>query len=387
MRALDALDARPRRSGPVGRTGDRQGGHPEADPDALRRDRSGGDRLRRRQPRPAGAAAAGCPGPRRTRGRRHPPLLLEDLLGQLPPDTAGPVTDLGPAAHGFLRSEGGRPVGAGGGVHRGPARRRNAGAAGPTARPHQPVQHDQPTPHATRSWPPSPAEPNWSLLAFRVIYHGAELADEIIGCGGNRVRGRTGRPGWTRFWRAAGCCGPAPSGGCWTRCSPSYADEACPTLIARWRPNGRNEAYERWFERVGWAQEVDADRGRMDLRRPHRDTRWRDAERPARGARRLPRQEDLRRLPPARPAPDPRHATERTRYVVPGGIARLGLSDEDVDVVRAVFGLEPIGERDQPAVEVAPLWMDERLVSRDRFAAYLRTLPAHRGGGRDPSDR
>jgi len=147
-----------------------------------------------------------------------------------------------------------------------------------------------------------------------------------------------------------------------------------PTLTARWQPNGRNEAYAQWFTRVGWAQQATPNEDGWTFSGP---TATRDGETP----------EDLLGVlsgylakkiyadyrPPVR-----RRTRDRDgacEVWVPGGAARLGLSEEDVDVVRAVFGLEPIGERDQPVVEVTPFWMDERLVSRDRFAAYLRTLP------------
>jgi len=300
------------------------------------------------------------------------PLLLEDLLGQLPPDTARPVTTSDRQRTAFYAA-------------------RSAGQLVPEVvcieDPHDTEtlerlvqlhartnQFNMTSPRRTHEELAALADdPSWSLLAFRVIYHGAELADEIIGAAEIEYEA----DGTARLDSFLASCRLL-----WAGTQRRMLDQVLAvvrgrgvsTLSAQWRPNGRNEAYEWWFERVGWAQESN-----------QTDDGWtfagsaatRDGETPSDLlavlggylAKKIyvDYQQPVRRRTRARDG--------ATEVWVPGAVTRLGLSDEDVDVVRAVFGLEPIGERDRSAVEIAPYWMDERLVSRDRFAAYLRTLP------------
>src|SRR5262249_29872622 len=109
-----------------------------------------------------------------------PPLLLEDLLGQLAPETAGPITASDRQRTAFYAARG-------------------AGQLVPEVvcveDPHDTEtlqrlaqlhrrtnQFNMTSPRRTREELAALADdPNWSLLSFRVTYHGAELADEIIG--------------------------------------------------------------------------------------------------------------------------------------------------------------------------------------------------------------
>ncbi len=301
-----------------------------------------------------------------------PPLLLEDLLGQLPPDTTRPVTTSDRQRTAFYAAK-------------------SAGQLVPEvvcvedpddsetlerlAQLHARTnQFNMTSPRRTyEELAVLAGKPSWTVLAFRVIYHGAELADEIIGAAEIEYEA----DGAARLDSFLASCRLL-----WAGTQRRMLDQVLAvvcgrgvsTLAARWRPNGRNEAYERWFERVGWAQEVNQTDDGWTFAG---STAIRDGETPsdllAVLGGYLAKKIYVDYQPPIRRRTRARDGA--TEVWVPGGVTRGGLGDEDVDVVRAVFGLEPIGERDQQAVEIAPCWMDERLVSRDRFAAYLRTLP------------
>jgi formylglycine-generating enzyme required for sulfatase activity len=301
-----------------------------------------------------------------------PPLLLDDLLGQLPPDSAGPVTASDRQRTAFYAAKAAGELVPEVVCVEDPS---DAETLDRLAQLHKRTnQFNMTSPRRTHAELAALADdPNWNLLAFRVTYHGAELADEIIGAAEIEYRpDRTAR--LDSFLASCRLLWAGTQRRMLDQVLAAVRSRGVPTLTAPWRPNGRNEAYERWFERVGWAQEVTLARDGWTFAG---STATRDGDTPedllAVLGGYLSKKIYLNCRPPVR-----RRTRERdgaAEVMVPGGTTQLGLSDEDIAVVRAVFGLEPIGERDQPAVEIAPFWMDERLVSRDRFAAYLRTLP------------
>ncbi len=301
-----------------------------------------------------------------------PPLLLEDLLGQLPPDTTRPVTtsDRQRTAY-YAAKSAGQLVPEVVCVEDPDDSETLERLAQLHARTNQ---FNMTSPRRTHEELAVLAgKPNWTVLAFRVIYHGAELADEIIGAAEIEYEA----DGAARLDSFLASCRLL-----WAGTQRRMLDQVlavvrgrgASTLTGRWRPNGRNETYERWFERVGWAQQVNQTDDGWTFAG---STAIRDGETPsdllAVLGGYLAKKIYVDYQPPIRRRTRARDGA--TEVWVPGSVTRLGLGDEDVDVVRAVFGLEPIGERDQQAVEITPCWMDERLMSRDRFAAYLRTLP------------
>ncbi|MGQ0776165.1 MAG: SUMF1/EgtB/PvdO family nonheme iron enzyme [Pseudonocardiales bacterium] len=302
------------------------------------------------------------------------PLLVEDLLGQLPPDTdtASQVTASDRQRTTFYMAK---------------ASSHMVPEVVCTADPHDTEtlerlaqlhartnQFNMTSPRRTVADLLAIAEDaNWTLLAFRVKYHGTELAEEVIGS----AEIEYGPDGTARLDSFLASCRLLWAG-TQRRMLGQVLAVACgrgaTTLVARWQGNGRNEPYQQWFARVGWARGTTRTEGGWIFTGP---TVTRDGETPS----------DLLAVlggylakkiyadggPPTRRRMRDRDGAREV--YVPGGTCHPGLTEADVDVVRAVFGLEPIGERDQSAVEVASLWMDERLISRERFAAYLRTLP------------
>jgi len=299
------------------------------------------------------------------------PLLVEDLLGQLPPNASRPVTASDPQRTAYYAAKASGELVPEVVCVEDP---RDDETLERLAQLHARTnQFNMTSPRRTREELAAlAADPSWSLLAFRVTYHGAELPDEIIGA----AEIEYGPDRTARLDSFLASCRLL-----WAGTQRRMLDQVLAVvrgrgvlrLTAQWQPNGRNEAYEQWFTRAGWAQDAAPD-----------GNGWtftglavtRDGDTPS----------DLlavlggylaKKIYVDYPPPVRRRTRTRdgaTEVWVPGGMARLGLTDEDVDIVRAVFGLEPIGERNQPATEVGPFWMDERLMSRGRFAAYLRTL-------------
>lgn len=301
-----------------------------------------------------------------------PPLLVEDLLGQLPPNITGKATASDRQRTAFYAAK------AAGHLvpevvriedpHDDETLQRLAQLHARTN------QFNMTSPRRTVADLTRITEASdWSLLAFRVVYHGAALGDEIIGAA--EVEHRP--DGTARLDSFLASCRLLWAGAQRRMLDHVLAvarNQGAATLTARWQPNGRNQAYEHWFTRVGWAQDA-----------THTGDGWsftgatapRDGETP----------DDLLAVLGGYLARKTYHddisVRRRTRDIdgatevwVPGGALRPGLAADDVDVVRAVFGVEPIGENNQATVEIRPFWMDEQLVTRDQFAAYLRSLPA-----------
>lgn len=301
-----------------------------------------------------------------------PPLLVEDLLRQLPPDAAGPVTGSDRQRSAFYAAKAAGHLVPEVVCEQDP---RDIETLERLAQLHARTnQFNMTIPRRTVAELAAIADdPTWSLLAFRVVYHGADLADEIVGSAEIEY-GTEGMAQLDSFLASCRLLWAGTQRRMLDQVLAVVRDRGIPVLTALWRPNGRNEAYERWFERIGWAHEVaQTDDGWIFAG----STAARDGETPSDLLAVLGGYLATKTYSASRPRIQRRvrDCDGASEILVPGGTMQLGLDSADIDVVRAVFGLEPIGERDQSAVEVAPLWMDERLINRGQFAAYLRTLP------------
>lgn len=217
-------------------------------------------------------------------------------------------------------------------------------------------------------------DPSWAVLALEVHYHGAVLTPELMGVAELHQE------------QGGDCVLDSFLASCrllWAGSQQRMFDlirmEAAKrfgakTLIARWRPNERNEAFERWFEAIGWSQDVTARDGGLDFRGT---TATRDGEAPRDLLAILSTYLEKKRhsnnaIVAARVRPN----DGATELLVPGAVFRPGLTSDDADIVRAVFGIEPIGERDCSAMTLPPLWVSKYLVTRAEFAVFLSSLPA-----------
>jgi FkbH-like protein len=219
------------------------------------------------------------------------------------------------------------------------------------------------------------ADPTWSVLAFRVIYHGSDLADEIIGSA-EIAFPADGPARLDSFLASCRLLWAGAQRRMFGQIQAVVLGQGVKELVARWQPNGRNETYASWFAHQGWAEPVPDGPGWLFTG----TTVARDGESP----------DDLlavmaRYLEATQQSASTQAVRVRLRdtdgaaeVLIPGGRATLGLSEKDRAVVRSVFGLDPIGE-DPRVVDLRAYWMDKHLVSRDMFAAFLRRL--------DPSDQ
>jgi formylglycine-generating enzyme required for sulfatase activity len=218
------------------------------------------------------------------------------------------------------------------------------------------------------------ADPGWSVLAFRVVYHGSDLTDEIIGAA-EVTYPADGPARLDSFLASCRLLWAGAQRRMFGQIQAVVLGRGVKELTARWQPNGRNETYASWFAHQGWAEPVPDGAGWSFTG----STVTRDGESPDDLLTVMARYLEATHRPveaaPVRTRV--RAADGATEVFVPGGETVLGLSAADRAVVRSVFGLDPIGEDPRPA-SLPPFWMDERLVSRDMFAAFLRTA--------DPAD-
>lgn len=213
------------------------------------------------------------------------------------------------------------------------------------------------------------ADPAWSVLAFQVTYHGSDLADEIIGCA-EITYPPDGPARLDSFLASCRLLWAGAQRRMFGQAQAVVHDRGIKELTARWQPNGRNETYARWYAHQEWAEPVPDGAGWSFTG----TTVTRDGESPDDLLEVMARYLNAA-LRPADPTPTQtrlRDSDGATEVFVPGGPATLGLRAEDRAVVRSVFGLDPIGEEARP-VDLTPFWMDQHLVSRDMFAAFLRT--------------
>lgn len=300
-----------------------------------------------------------------------PPLLVEDLLGQLPPDTAEQATASDRQRTAFYAAK------ASGHLipevlriedpHDRETLLRLAQLHARTS------QFNMTSPRRTIADLTRVAEASdWSLLAFRVVYHGATLGDEIIGAAEIEHR-PDGTAQLDSFLASCRLLWAGAQRRMLDHVLAVARNRGAATLTAQWQANGRNQASERWFTSVGWAQEATRTSNGWSFTG---STEPRDGETPddllavlgGYLARKTYRDDAVVRR-------NTRDIDGATEVWVPGGVLQLGLPADDIDVVRAIFGVEPIGENNQPAV-IRPFWMDENLITRDQFAAYLGRLPA-----------
>jgi FkbH-like protein len=214
------------------------------------------------------------------------------------------------------------------------------------------------------------ADPQWSVLAFCVTYHGSSLDEEIIGCA--EIHHRDGPAHLDSFLASCRLLWAGTHQRMFDHIRATARTHGHEWLTALWRPNGRNDAYARWFTHIGWS-DATADGTDLTFRG---STATRDGETPA----------DLltvlaRYLAGRTPRSTPGLARTRIRAAdaavevwISGATFRAGLCRADIDVVRAVFGVDPIGEQAGDPTPVAGFWMDRLLTSRAQLAAYLNTL-------------
>ncbi|WFE51171.1 SUMF1/EgtB/PvdO family nonheme iron enzyme [Micromonospora sp. WMMD1155] len=212
------------------------------------------------------------------------------------------------------------------------------------------------------------ADPAWCVLAFRVTYHGSDLTDEIIGCA-EITYPPDGPALLDSFLASCRLLWAGAQRRMFGQVQAVALNRGVKELTARWQPNGRNETYAQWYAHQQWAEPVPDGAGFSFTG----TTVTRDGESPDDLLTVMARYLDAT-LQPAPETPTQsrvRDSDGATEVLVPGGPATLGLRAEDRAVVRSVFGLDPIGEDPRP-VDLAPFWMDQHLVSRDMFAAFLR---------------
>ncbi|WP_280471110.1 SUMF1/EgtB/PvdO family nonheme iron enzyme [Nocardia cyriacigeorgica] len=302
-----------------------------------------------------------------------PPLLVADLLAQLPPPGAAPVTASDTARTAFYRAKA-----------TGELIPEVVCLTDPTdpavldrcAQLHQRSnQFNMTSPRRSADeLAKLAADPDWAVLAFEVRYHGTALAPEIVG-----VAEVDYRDGAARLDSLLASCRLLWAGTHQRMLDLIRRDayrRDIPTLTAVFRPNGRNDAYAAWFADIGWAAEHGPD-GIVDggawFTGP---TATRDGIAPADMLTVLTNY--LTTRPAAEPAiglPKRRREVDGAREIrLPAARFAPGLTDDEADVVRAVFGIEPIGERGQAPVDIAGVWFSVTPATRAQFARFLTAL-------------
>lgn len=305
-----------------------------------------------------------------------PPLLIRDLLVQLPSRGNGPVTASDTARAAFYTAK-------------------SAGELIPEivciadpqdhdvlarlAQLHERTnQFNMTTPRRTADeLRELSADPDWTVLAFEVRYHGTNLAPEIIGVA--EIDYGDGRARLDSFLASCRLLWAGTQQRMLDLIRADAARHGAKLMTAIFYANGRNEAYARWFTDIGWAEDHGVDDEAHWFTGP---TATRDGIAPP----------DLltvlAKYLASRPSEQTTAVLPRRRRAADGGWEVLltgarftpGLSDEEADVVRAIFGIEPIGERGHTPVEIAPLWMSTAPTTRRQFAAFLSTLHNPRAG-------
>ncbi|HEY7483628.1 MAG TPA: SUMF1/EgtB/PvdO family nonheme iron enzyme [Streptosporangiaceae bacterium] len=298
------------------------------------------------------------------------PLLIDDLVAQIPPPDPGPVTASDRQRSDFYAAKATDELVPEITCIEDPA---DPAVLERIAQLHARTnQFNMTTPRrSVRALSSLAADPGWSVLAFKVTYHGTDLPAEIVGA----AELTYGPDGVARLDSFLASCRLL-----WAGSQHRMFDYVCAaarrhsadTLTAHWRPNGRNDAFEHWFSHIGWAERDDVRDGERVFTG---STVARDGVAPNDLLKVL--SSHLARKRYLRPGPARKRIRDidgTTEVYIPSGRLRPGMAGRDIDVVRSVFGVDPIGERDCPPVDVGPFWIDERLISREQFAAYLRTL-------------
>jgi len=212
-------------------------------------------------------------------------------------------------------------------------------------------------------------DPTWSLLAFEVIYHGTDLPPEIAG-----VAEIEYAEGGSRLDSFAASCRLLWAGTqrrMFDLARAVAARRGAATMTASWRPNGRNAAFSSWFEDQGWATSTET---AEDGSKVSTGSTWvRDGYSPpdllAVLGRHLAKRTYRETTAPSRVHTRPSDGA--TEIFVPGGRLDAGLSQQETDIVRAIFSIDPYDERDRGTAEIADLWADKHLVTREQFARFL----------------
>jgi FkbH-like protein len=212
-------------------------------------------------------------------------------------------------------------------------------------------------------------DPDWTVLAFQAVYHGSNLGSEIVGCAEIHHLD-CDHAELNSFLSSCRLAWAGAQRRMFEQIKATTRQRGVQTLTAWWQPNGRNDAYALWFAHQGWASPQPLDEGW----RFSGSTATKDGE----------TADDLLAIMSRYLAKKPSHSTEATRtrrrvtdgsteVLVPGGQATIGLNQQDIAVVRAVFGLNPIGEEQRRQL-LKPFWIDQRLISREQFATFLASL-------------
>jgi FkbH-like protein len=194
------------------------------------------------------------------------------------------------------------------------------------------------------------ADPHWSVVAFRVAYHGSTIEEEIVGCA--EIHYTRGEALLDSFLASCRLLWAGAQQRMFDQVRATARTQGYERLTARWRPNGRNEAYSRWFAHIGWSEPADDGTGLCFCG----TTATRDGQAPADLLAVMSRYLATKAhdvYPPRPIAYRLRAADDSVEVRVPSGRYRPGLSPADIDVVRAVFGVDPIGELACDPVAVA----------------------------------
>lgn len=299
-----------------------------------------------------------------------PPLLVRDLLMQLPPRSDGPVTSSDTARTAFYAAKASGELIPEIVCIVDPLDRE---VLDRLAQLHQRTnQFNMTTPRRTvDELLGLAADPHWAVLAFEVRYHGTALAPEIIGVAEIDYSG-----GQARLDSFLASCRLLWAGSQQRMLDLIRGDahhRGVNLMTALFIPNGRNEAYAHWFSDIGWAD----DQGVEDETRCFvGPTATRDGIAPQDLLTVLGRYLDSRPYVPLASGHPRRRRTSDGAWevLVPGARFTPGLLDDEADVVRAIFGIEPIGERGHAAVDIGPFWMSTAPATRRQFAAFLATL-------------
>lgn len=218
-------------------------------------------------------------------------------------------------------------------------------------------------------------DPRWSLVAFEVIYHGAELQSEIVGVA--EIEYAVDGCRLDSFLASCRLLWAGTQRRMFDIARATAARHGATTMTVTWRPNGRNMAFAGWFEDQQWAAHTAT--ASDGSRTSTGTTQVRDGDSPVDLLQVLERHLDRRtyHTPSGTMRRQTRTVDRATEIFVPAAELHVGLTPEDADVVRAIFSIDPFDERDRGTADIADLWADEHLVTRSQFVRFLRDTGPH----------
>ena len=301
-----------------------------------------------------------------------PPLLVGDLLAQLPPPATGPLTGTDQHRTAFYAAKAGGELVPEIRCITNPQDQqildRLEQLHGRTN------QFNMTTPRRTAAelWALS-EHPDWTVLAFEVVYHGTSLPPEIVGCA--EIELSASPPRLDSFLASCRLLWAGAQQRMLDHVLASVHTGGAEDLSAVWFPNDRNDAYTRWYSDVGWAttSKVAPDGRWASFTGP---TAPRDGVAPPDMLGILGRYLAKRDYDPPSTVQHRTGQDGSLQVYLPATTFTPGLTGADADVVRAIFGIDPIGERDQEATSIPALWMGADLVTRAQFAMFASSLPA-----------